>query len=171
MKLSLRISAMFIAALSVIFMGCLHEDENSSLTSRLSAAEAELSTTKTELSTVRGELSSVQGDLSSVQGDLSDAQNALSECQDKGLGALKVVNDTNSSIHYLYISPEGDNSWGPDLTEEVGTILEAGWPNVKYFPLEPGTYDIRVVFADGDELESVRTISAGEVTTLRYFIR
>ena len=163
MKLSLCILGIFVAALSVIFMGCFHEDDNSSLTSRLTATES-------ELSTVQGELSTVQGELSTVQGDLTDAQNALSECQDKGLGALKVVNDTNSSIIELYISPEWDNSWGPDLTEEIGVILAAGWPNVKYFPLEPGTYDIWVVFSDGDELESVRTISSREVTTLRYFV-
>ena len=153
---------MFIAALSVIFMGCSQEDENSSLTNRLTAAEAELSTTQTELSTVRGELSTVQG-------DLSDAQDALSQCEDKSLGILKIENDFSYSIWELYISPEWDNSWGPDLTEEVGNILEAGWPNVMYFPLEPGTYDIRAVFGNDTELESVRTISAGEVTTLRYF--
>lgn len=83
MKLSLRISALFIAALSVIFMGCLHGDDNSSLTNRLTAAEAELSTTQTELSTVRGELSTVRG-------DLTDAQDALTECQDTGLGILEI---------------------------------------------------------------------------------
>lgn len=156
MKLSLCILGIFVAALSVILMGCLHEDESSSLTSRLTAAEAELST--------------VQGELSTVRGDLTDAQNALRECQDKDLGALKVINDYSSGVIELYISSEWDSSWGPDLTEEVGGILEADWPNVRYFPLAPGTYDILAVFANGNEHETVRTISPREVTILRYFV-
>ena len=168
MKLSLCILGIFVAALSVIFMGCLHEDDNSSLTSRLTATEAELSTVQGELSTVQGELSTVQGELSTVRGDLTDAEDALSECQDKNLGALKVVNNYSSLIAELYISLESDSFFGPDLTGG-GIIPAAGLPgNVRYFPLEPGTYDILAVFFNGQELESVRTISPREVTTLSY---
>ncbi len=158
MKLSLRISALFIAALSLIFMGCFHEDDNSSLTSRLTAAEAELSTTQTELSTVRGELSTVQG-------DLTDAQNALSECQDTGLGVLKIEHNGVNAIWEVYISPTTSNEWGRDWTDESGIIL-VGYS--RYFILDPGTYDLKVVFSSGQELESVITISPGEITTKRY---
>ena len=165
MKLSLRISAMFIAALSVIFMGCLHGDENSSLTSRLTAAEAELSTTKTELSTVRGELSTVRGELSTIQGDLTDAEDALSECQDTGLGILKIEHNGVNAIYDVYISPTTSDEWGRDWLDEVGVIFVG---RTRYFVLLPGTYDLKVVFSGGHELESVITISPGEITTKRY---
>ena len=159
MKLSLRISAMFIAALSVIFMGCLHEDENSSLTNRLTAAEAELSTTKTELSTLRGELSTVQG-------DLTDAQDALSECQDKGLGILKIEHSGVNEIWEVYISPTTSDEWGRDWLDEGVITIPVG--RSAYFVLDPGTYDLKVVTISGQELESVITISPGEITTKRY---
>lgn len=151
MKLNLCILGMFIAALSVIFMGCLHGDENSSLTNRVTAAEAELST--------------VRGELRTVQGDLTDAQDALSECQDTGLGVLKIVNDSPNSVWEVYISPTTSDEWGRNWLDESSVIRE-GYS--RYLVFDPGPYDLRAVFSNGQELESVITISPGEITTKRY---
>lgn len=160
MKLNLFTLGMFIAAVSVIFMGCLHEDEDSSLANNLMATEA-------ELSTVRGELRTVQGELSTVQGDLSDAQAALSECQDTGLGVLKIENDSPNAVHYVYISPTTSDTWGNDWMEEFdGGVISTGYS--QYFVLDPGTYDLLVEFSNGQEFESVITISPGEITKKRY---
>jgi hypothetical protein len=171
MKPSLCILGIFIAALSVIFMGCLHEDN--SLRNRLIAAEDELTAVRGELSTAETELGSIRKELGTTQGELRGAEERidrfeglLEECEEESFGALEIDHNGRSNIRHLYIVPKGTSGWGGQL---LGAPIPVGtW---RRFPLRPGTYKIKAVFFTGQELISERTIVRGKITELKYAVR
>lgn len=66
-----------------------------------------------------------------------------------GTITLTIINDLGSyTIHYVYVSPSGSNSWGSDRlgAEKVLDLGESGT-----LELSRGTYDIKIVDEGGDE--------------------
>ena len=62
---------------------------------------------------------------------------------------LTIINDLGSyTIHYVYVSPSGSNSWGSDRLG-AGKVLDPGESGT--LELSRGTYDIKIVDEDGDE--------------------
>lgn len=157
MKTSSRMIGIFLAGLLIVStMGC---ENNSDLESRLIAAE--------------GELSNVRIELNNTQSTLDSTQAALEECNNKpptliGPGSLRITNNHPSlSILEVYISPTSSDTWGTNLTEEFGFIL-GGWNHSRLFILDPGTYDVKIVFDNGQEFEEVITIRTDQEEVLSY---
>jgi len=61
---------------------------------------------------------------------------------------VKVINQSKWEIHHVYLSPTGDDNWGPDLLEDE--ILEKG-DSLTLTNISCDTYDVKVVDEDGDE--------------------
>ena len=156
MKRSLYFGIILASLFFVTIVGCEYED-----TTRITELES-------QLNSVKSELISLEQELGHTQQSRDDAKAALSACEANELGALKVVNDATNNIFSLYVSPQADEEWGPDLLDESGVILGSGYHHVRYFPLKPGAYDILAEFDWGNDVESVKTILPGQVTTQRY---
>jgi hypothetical protein len=60
---------------------------------------------------------------------------------------LTIVNDTDWTIHHLYLSPSDHESWGPDQLQE-NVLAPDESITLKGIPCD--LYDIRVVDEDGD---------------------
>ena len=66
-----------------------------------------------------------------------------------GTITLTIVNDLGLyTIHYVYVSSSGSNSWGSDRLGAVN-VLDPGESVTLELPT--GTYDIKIVDEDGDE--------------------
>jgi len=61
---------------------------------------------------------------------------------------VKIINQSKWEIHHLYLSPKGDNEWGPDQLGEE--IIKKGH-TFTLTNIRCNHYDIRVVDEDGDE--------------------
>ena len=134
------------------------------LRDRLTMVENELNETQSELSTVQSELRTTEADLIKVQFDLTDCQINTPA----GFGALRITNDNPSySIWEVYISPITSDVWGEDWTTEFGIVFSGGSSSI--YTLDPGTYDVLVVFSEGTEFQEQVTIQAGKEASLRYF--
>ena len=55
---------------------------------------------------------------------------------------LTIENHSNIKIVSIFVSAAGDDSWGPD--QLASDVLLPG--AMKNFAIDPGTYDVRVVF-------------------------
>ncbi len=77
-------------------------------------------------------------------------------------GAIDLSNSTGVTITAVYLSPVNDDYWGDnDLEGEIAPYEDATWN------ASPGHWDIRIEFADGDDLtEWDQTISIGETLSL-----
>lgn len=81
-----------------------------------------------------------------------------------GAGAVQIVNASNESIFYVYMSPASDSSWGPDLlganTLPVGQALTLS-------DIGEGYWDLRVVDRSGHSKEWRNfLVAAGQVYTI-----
>jgi hypothetical protein len=65
-------------------------------------------------------------------------------------GQLRVVNNSDWDIHYLYLSPTSDSNWGPD--QIPGHIIPSGGSHV-LTGIACGRYDIKIVDEVEDECE------------------
>lgn len=59
-----------------------------------------------------------------------------------------VVNNSSVSIHYIYVSPGDDMSWGEDVLD-VDTLEPGEQCEVR---LDPGVWDVKCVSESGQEL-------------------
>ena len=63
--------------------------------------------------------------------------------------AVKIRNDSDWSIHELYVSSEDDDEWGPD---QLGSeIIESEGGSYQLHSIPCDSYDVRLVDEDGDE--------------------
>jgi hypothetical protein len=75
-----------------------------------------------------------------------------------GTFQLQVVNESNSTVCYVYISPSDSNSWGDDW---LGTeTISSGEEYV--FEVEPGTYDLKADDCDNVELATEEGVEFNE---------
>ena len=66
-----------------------------------------------------------------------------------GTITFTIINELGPfTIHYVYVSPSGSNSWGSDRLG-VANVLDPGESGTLELP--KGTYDIKIVDEDGDE--------------------
>ena len=66
---------------------------------------------------------------------------------------LKVINHSKTSIHHLYLAPNSQKNWGPDqLGSGSSDTVEPG-AGFALHGIEAGTYDVKLVTADGTECE------------------
>jgi len=66
-----------------------------------------------------------------------------------GSAQVTVINDSSSSICFLYISPTTSDTWGEDVLGS--SVLEAGASRT--FPVSAGSYDLRAETCDGGAVE------------------
>ncbi|MBN1315301.1 MAG: PDZ domain-containing protein, partial [Anaerolineales bacterium] len=78
-----------------------------------------------------------------VIGELPDSQ--AGGGTQMGEATLSVINLTDDSIWYIYISPSGADSWGEDWLG--GDVLMSG--DTYYFTLPEGNYDLAAADSDG----------------------
>jgi hypothetical protein len=66
----------------------------------------------------------------------------------KQKASIKVVNQSKWEIHHLFVSPTGEDNWGPDQLrdETIGTGESFTLTNI-----DCDDYDIKVIDEDGDE--------------------
>ena len=67
-----------------------------------------------------------------------------------GTYSLTVINESDSSICYLYVSPDASDNWGSDQLGE-DEVLDAG-ESFEVFNIDPGVYDLRAVTCDDEEV-------------------
>ena len=81
---------------------------------------------------------------------------------DYDAGAINLINDTDVAIIGVYLSPVNDDYWGDnDLDGEIDSYEDVTWN------ASPGHWDIRIEFADGDNLtEWDQTIAIGQTLSL-----
>ena len=62
---------------------------------------------------------------------------------------VKIRNDSDWSIHELYVSSEDDDEWGPD---QLGSeVIESEGGSYQLHSIPCDAYDVRLVDEDGDE--------------------
>ncbi len=66
-----------------------------------------------------------------------------------GTHILTVKNDSATEICYIYISPVTSDEWGDDWLGAKETINTG---DVRYFFVDPGTYDLMAADCDGNEV-------------------
>jgi hypothetical protein len=64
---------------------------------------------------------------------------------------LEIVNSSGKPIHELYVAASGQRSWGADRLREKQVIARGETHTIA--DLAPGTYQLRLVDADGSECE------------------
>jgi hypothetical protein len=67
--------------------------------------------------------------------------------QARNFYTAKVVNNSPWDIYHLYLSPTGQDEWGPDLLGDY--ILYSGY-NFTTPSMAAGAYDLKLVDEDGD---------------------
>lgn len=65
-----------------------------------------------------------------------------------GKATVKIINQSKWEIHHVFLSPSGDNHWGPDQLEDE--ILAKG-DSLTLTNIACDLYDVKVVDEDGDE--------------------
>lgn len=76
---------------------------------------------------------------------------------------LEVVNDSSQIICRVYIAPSASDNWGSDWLEDDEVIETGG--TVRYFYVEPDTYDLLAEDCDGNEIVAEYSASLTEDTT------
>ena len=81
---------------------------------------------------------------------------------DYDAGAINLSNNTDVTVTAVYLSPVNDSYWGDnDLDGTIDSYSDATWN------ASPGNWDIRIEFADGDNLtEWDQNITIGETLSL-----
>jgi hypothetical protein len=91
--------------------------------------------------------------LAPVQTELPDPNAAPPQ---SGGGAVNVVNESGTTICYLYISPTSSDEWGEDWLGSAGTISSG---DSQSFEVAPGDYDLRVEDCDTSRIAEVFGVS------------
>ena len=78
--------------------------------------------------------------------------------------SFRVVNRSKAELNEVYVSPSGDDDWGRDRLGD--DTVAAGATRVIRMPRGDCTYDVRVVFADGEAVER-RRLDLCKITDLR----
>lgn len=65
-----------------------------------------------------------------------------------GKATVKIINQSKWELHHIYLSPSGDDHWGPDQLEDQ--ILAKG-DSLTLTNIDCNQYDVKVVDEDGDE--------------------
>jgi hypothetical protein len=65
-----------------------------------------------------------------------------------GKATVKIINQSKWEIHHVFLSPSGDDEWGPDQLEDQ--ILAKG-DSLTLTNIACDLYDVKVVDEDGDE--------------------
>ena len=81
-----------------------------------------------------------------------------------GPAQLQIANSSNESIHYIYMSPCSQSTWGPDLLGDAtlarGQVFTIG-------NIQPGCWDLRTVDASHNYKEwRGQTFGAGAIYNL-----
>jgi hypothetical protein len=85
----------------------------------------------------------------------------------QGLGALVVVNESNSPIHRVRFSLTSDRSWGDDRLGSSEVLMPGA---TRTWSVPTGTYNVKIEFGDGTSLDSTNdtyTVTAGGSATCR----
>ncbi len=61
---------------------------------------------------------------------------------------VKIINQSKWELHHIYLSPSGDDNWGPDQLEDQ--VLAKG-ESLTLTNISCDQYDVKVVDEDGDE--------------------
>ena len=67
-----------------------------------------------------------------------------------GYGSVLLLNQTDTAIHYVYVSSCSNNSWGEDQLGDAEVIMPG---NSRTFSMSPGCWDLKAEFSDGRTLE------------------
>jgi hypothetical protein len=80
-----------------------------------------------------------------------------------GAAAVVLVNRTNASIYYVYISPCSSSSWGEDQLGDSEVVSPGA---TRTFSMSAGCWDLKARFGDGREVEErgVRMSAGGSRT-------
>ena len=66
---------------------------------------------------------------------------------------LQIVNTSGKAIHEFYLATSGDRSWGPDRLRQKRPSMIALGETYTIANVAPGSYQIRLVDADGSECQ------------------
>ncbi len=92
----------------------------------------------------------VLGTLTACGGGASGGLVAQSPATGAGPATMQIINSSNETIYYVYMSPVSQSTWGPDL---LGSrVLQQG-QMFTLSNLQPGQWDLRVVDASGNYKE------------------
>ncbi len=81
-------------------------------------------------------------------------------------GSIKIANSTGQSINYAYVSPASSSTWGVD---QLGSSTIASGSNFTLTNITAGSYDVKVVLADGSiKYQYGVSVSAGYITTVTF---
>ena len=78
--------------------------------------------------------------------------------------SFRLLNRGRSGVNEVYVSASGDDSWGEDRLGD--DTMRAGGTRVIRMPPGQCTYDVRVVFANGEAVEK-RRLNLCTITDLR----
>ena len=91
------------------------------------------------------------------------ARNTYGNSNAGGASAVMLVNQTNQSINYVYVSSCSSNSWGQD---QLGASEVVPSGSSRSFTMTPGCWDLKATLADGREVEERQVyVSAGAART------
>jgi hypothetical protein len=76
-----------------------------------------------------------------------------------GSSTVVMLNQTDTPIYYVYISPCSSTSWGEDQLD-ASEVVQPG--ATRTFTMSPGCWDMKARFRDGREIEERQVyMSAG----------
>jgi len=75
--------------------------------------------------------------------------------------SVTVINQTGSTICYLYVSPSTSDEWGAD---QLGTNNVIGAGQSFTLTVQPGTYDLRAEDCEGNALAEQYNVALGQFT-------
>jgi hypothetical protein len=81
-------------------------------------------------------------------------------------GSLKIANGAGQSIYYLYVSAASSSSWGSD---QLGSSVIANGSSFTLTSVPAGSYDVKVIFADGTiRYQYGVSVTSGNTTTVTF---
>jgi hypothetical protein len=81
-----------------------------------------------------------------------------------GLQNFTMRNNTSTTIERVYISTNDDNNWGPDRLGRTQVIRPGASHRFNFTGFDECIFDIKVVFADGDESQK-RGVDLCQIST------
>lgn len=86
----------------------------------------------------------------------------LSGATSGGSGNLTLVNNSGTTVCYVYISPTSDTTWGDDWLGSSETISNG---SSRSFTVTPGDYDLRADDCNHNVLDDTRGVRIGSSST------